>query len=293
MRKSLPEKQRRAWTALKANNGLLINNINTANGPRQVLHYRPLPGKKAYSRGAAKWKNSISGILMTCHTIQNEASTIMYALCKFVFADAKRIRAFINVTPSRSLQHVTHLDVFVRGYGQPALDDNKEWEQRYRKCWKETFQAVADHMPNLTNVKLTFQVLSLSLTLNTLTVEENLCASVLISVFSLSNLNKLEELGLHIDSKDRRVASNKSHGRSLFLPLFFNAGNHNPCEDKIRRITRYNKELVVALHTGLENAVMLLLEGATSENATMGTKLAIHDYLQWWKDPVGKISRPD
>lgn len=287
MRKSLPEKQRRAWAALKANKCLLINNINSANGPRQVLHYRPQPGKKAYSRGAAKWKNSISGILMTCHMIHDEASTILYAQCKFVFADAKRTRAFIKVTPPRSLQHVTHLDVFVRGYGQPALDDNKEWVRRYRKCWKETFQAIADNMPNLSNVKLTFQVPSLSFSLNTATAEEDLSASVLMSVLPLSNLKKLEEVSLHTDTKDRRAAGNTLHGRMLFMPLFANAGNNSPCQNKIRRIIKYNKDLVVALHTGLENAVMLLLQGESPENAVKDAKDAILKFLQWWNDPVG------
>lgn len=267
-----------------------LKNIKTVTGRATVLRRPHVLGRNAYNRGPAIWKNSISGILLTCHKIHDEAVTIMYDQCTFVFADPKHIRAFIKTTPSRHLEYVTHLDLFVKAYGRSIPAVHNQLESKHIQGWEKTFDAVVKGMPNLVNINLSFQLTSLALALDPLQVGSGNAQSPVIPmvVAPLHRLKKLKELSVHIDTRERRIAKDKVKGRDMFSPLFINAGNNQPCRNKMNKVIMRNKELVMVIHTALENAIEGMIHGKTKTEAFVEVNAATLEHITWWDVPIGK-----
>ncbi|GAB7349597.1 hypothetical protein MBLNU459_g0286t1 [Dothideomycetes sp. NU459] len=276
----------------RAKKCLVIKNVKIVDEPKNLRRYQPRPGRKPYRRDSVKWESSLNGILLTCRALYNETVTVLYSNCTFAFADTKRINALMTAVPSRSLDHLTRLELLVIGYGQPVATANNVWRLKHALGWKKTFAAVADNMPNLTDLKINYYFSSLISAIarplykplgHTASTQTN----VLFAVQPLSRLRKVRVIDIHIESRERRAAKNKVEVIPLFIPLFVASGNNRPDDNKLTRIFLRNKELIMAYHTSTETAVRRLIQGEEETESFAEVDAAVRNYNMWWTDPVG------
>ncbi|MCJ1459867.1 hypothetical protein MMC28_010246 [Mycoblastus sanguinarius] len=100
-----------------------------------------------------------TALLLTCKTINAEASTVFYSKSTFAFSGLGALRHFLDNLSSRSKESITRLALKYRAYGNPLLTEDQPWKARHDRLWEDLCWRLADECTSLSH-------LSLDMTLN-------------------------------------------------------------------------------------------------------------------------------
>ncbi|KAK8216864.1 hypothetical protein M8818_001827 [Zalaria obscura] len=118
-------------------------------------HHGILGKQRAPANGNISWETSLTGIILTCHQIHDEALPYLYAKTTFFFEDLKRLRAFLAVVPQSHTNLIRRLELYTIIYGTSEIRSYRYFQNMHHVKWTAMARTITQRMPYLESLQWT------------------------------------------------------------------------------------------------------------------------------------------
>ena len=112
---------------------------------------------------AAKWSNTaavpgLAALLLTCKQIYQETVHLLYGQVTFVFKSQTVLQRFVSTLSPLCLASIRSLKLQHHTYGEPYLNENLVWKEKYDSKWAALLQEAAPRMTGLRNLEIKLSI---------------------------------------------------------------------------------------------------------------------------------------